>query len=45
MTDDSSPSTSHHTFRSVIVDGLDSEHARVELADGAIEMWTLSDLP
>lgn len=45
MTDDSGLSTSHHTSRSVIVDGLDSEHTRVELADGAIEMWTLSDLP
>ncbi len=45
MTDDSGPSTSHPTSTSVIVDGLEGERARVELADGAIETWHLSDLP
>ncbi|UBV45504.1 DUF3006 domain-containing protein (plasmid) [Deinococcus taeanensis] len=45
MTDDSPPSTSPHTSTSVTVDGLEGEHARVELVDGTVEIWRLSDLP
>ena len=45
MTDDSKPATSQHTSTSVTVDGLEGERARVELADGTVETWNLSDLP
>ena len=45
MTDDSGTFTSRHTSTSVIVDGLEGVRAQVELTDGTVEIWNLSDLP
>lgn len=43
MADQSSRPARHPT--SATVDGLEGQHARVELANGTVEVWPRSELP
>ena len=43
MADQSRSSAAH--ARTVTVDGLEGEHARVELSDGTVDVWPRHDLP